>query len=59
MFAQGAGAIGNHAIGVGAIGGMLIGTILGLFVIPTMFAFFQYLQEKITGSAPAIKEIQE
>lgn len=58
MFAQGAGAIGNHAIGVGAIGGMLIGTILGLFVIPTMFAFFQYLQEKITGSAPAIKEIQ-
>lgn len=59
MFAQGAGAIGNHAIGVGAIGGMLIGTILGLFVIPTMFAFFQYLQEKITGSAPAVKEIQE
>lgn len=59
MFAQGAGAIGNHAIGVGAIGGMLIGTILGLFVIPAMFAFFQYLQEKITGSAPAIKEIQE
>lgn len=59
MFAQGAGAIGNHAIGVGAIGGMLIGTILGLFVIPTMFAFFQYLQEKITGSTPAIKEIQE
>lgn len=58
MFAQGAGAIGNHAIGVGAIGGMLIGTVLGLFVIPSLFAFFQYLQEKMTGNTIS-KEIQE
>lgn len=48
MFSQGAGAIGNKSIGTGAIGGMLIGTILGLFVIPVLFVIFQGLQEKVT-----------
>lgn len=45
---KGAGAIGNSSIGIGAIGGMLIGTILGVFVIPVLFVIFQYFQEKIT-----------
>lgn len=45
---KGAGAIGNSSIGIGAIGGMLIGTILGVFVIPVLFVVFQFLQEKIT-----------
>jgi HAE1 family hydrophobic/amphiphilic exporter-1 len=49
MFASGAGAKGNQSIGTGAIGGMLFGTLLGVFVIPTLFIIFQGLQEKISG----------
>jgi len=49
MFATGAGAYGNRSIGTGAIGGMLIGTVLGVFVIPGLFIIFQSLQEKIRG----------
>jgi hydrophobic/amphiphilic exporter-1 (mainly G- bacteria), HAE1 family len=49
MLAQGAGATGNKAIGTGAIGGMLIGTVLGVFVIPVLFIVFQSLQERIGG----------
>ncbi|MES2419015.1 MAG: efflux RND transporter permease subunit [Bacteroidota bacterium] len=51
MFAKGAGAIGNQSIGFGAVGGMLIGTVLGVFVIPTLFIIFQGLQEKLSGPA--------
>jgi HAE1 family hydrophobic/amphiphilic exporter-1 len=51
MFSSGAGAIGNRSIGTGAVGGMLIGTILGVFVIPVLFIIFQTLQEKINGPA--------
>ena len=46
MFASGAGANGNISLGVGAVGGMLIGTIALLFIVPPMFVIFQYLQEK-------------
>lgn len=41
----GAGAIGNRSIGLSAIGGMLIGTIFGVIVIPTLYIIFQSLQE--------------
>ncbi|WP_456312489.1 efflux RND transporter permease subunit [Pseudomonas shirazensis] len=51
MFASGAGAVGNKSIGTGAVGGMLIGTVLGVFVIPVLFIVFQTLQEKISGPA--------
>jgi len=51
MFASGAGAVGNKSIGTGAVGGMLIGTILGVFVIPVLFIIFQSLQERISGPA--------
>ncbi len=44
----GVGANGNRSIGVGAVGGMLIGTMIGILVIPTMYVIFQTLQEKIT-----------
>src|SRR5690606_4024146 len=54
MLAKGAGAAGNRSIGTGAIGGMLIGTVLGIFVIPVLFIIFQSLQEKITGSPRAL-----
>ena len=50
MIASGAGAVGNQSIGTGAVGGMLIGTIFGLFVIPAFFVIFQSIQEKITGT---------
>jgi len=53
MFASGAGAIGNRSIGAGAVGGMLIGTIIGVFIIPVLFVIFQTLQEKISGPAKA------
>jgi HAE1 family hydrophobic/amphiphilic exporter-1 len=49
MLAQGAGAVGNKSIGTGAIGGMLIGTLLGVFVIPVLFIVFQGLQERISS----------
>jgi HAE1 family hydrophobic/amphiphilic exporter-1 len=48
VFAKGAGATGNRSIGSGAVGGMLIGTILGVFVIPILFIVFQSLQERIS-----------
>jgi HAE1 family hydrophobic/amphiphilic exporter-1 len=49
MLATGAGANGNHSIGTGAIGGMLIGTTFGIFITPILFIIFQSLQEKISG----------
>jgi len=57
VLAQGVGAEGNKSIGTGAVGGMLIGTILGVFVIPILFILFQWLQEKISGK-PAIQTIE-
>ena len=48
MFASGAGANGNQALGSGAVGGMLIGMILQVFIVPAMFVAFMHLQEKIT-----------
>jgi HAE1 family hydrophobic/amphiphilic exporter-1 len=50
MLASGAGATGNRSIGTGAVGGMLIGTLFGVFVIPVLFVIFQTLQEKISGN---------
>lgn len=47
--ASGVGAVGNRSIGMGAVGGMLIGTIFGVFVIPVLFVIFKALQEKISG----------
>ena len=46
MFAFGVGAHGNRTLGASAIGGMLIGMICQIFVVPTLFVVFQWLQEK-------------
>lgn len=46
MFAFGVGANGNRTLGTAAIGGMLIGMIVQIFVVPGLFVIFQYLQEK-------------
>ena len=47
MFATGVGANGNISIGVGTVGGMLIGTIALLFIVPVLFIVFQTLQERL------------
>lgn len=49
MMASGAGAVSNRSIGTVAVGGMLIGTVVGVFVIPVLFILFQSLQERISG----------
>lgn len=56
--AKGVGAEGNRSIGTGAAGGMLVGTILGVFIIPILFILFQWLQEKIS-SKPTIQTIED
>ncbi len=48
----GVGANGNRSIGVGSVGGMFIGTMIGILVIPTMFVIFQTLQEKMNKPEP-------
>ncbi|MFC3561791.1 efflux RND transporter permease subunit [Pedobacter jamesrossensis] len=52
MLSSGVGAAGNTSIGTGAVGGMLIGTIFGVFVIPALFIIFQTLQEKASNKSP-------
>lgn len=49
MFASGVGANGNRSLGVGAVGGMIIGTIALLFVTPAFFIVFQYIEERVMG----------
>ena len=50
----GAGANGNRALALGVIGGMSIGTIALLFVVPAFFIVFQHLHEKYQGFKPAV-----
>jgi HAE1 family hydrophobic/amphiphilic exporter-1 len=50
--ATGGSALGNHSIGAGAIGGMLTGVLLGVFIIPVLYVIFQYLQEKVKPIKP-------
>ena len=47
MFASGVGANGNISIGVGTVGGMLIGTLALIIVVPALFIVFQYIEEKV------------
>ena len=47
MFAFGVGAHGNRTLGTAAIGGMFIGMICQIFIVPALFVAFQYLQEKV------------
>ena len=46
MFASGVGKNGNQTLGAAAVGGMLIGTLLQVFVVPSLFVIFQSLQER-------------
>ena len=47
VLASGVGANGNSTLGTGVVGGMIIGTLALLFLVPTLFIVFQTLQEKI------------
>ncbi|MFI3331344.1 MAG: efflux RND transporter permease subunit [Rikenellaceae bacterium] len=47
MFASGVGANGNISLGVGVVGGMLIGTIALVFVVPALFVIFQGIEERV------------
>lgn len=53
VLATGVGAKGNNSIGTGAAGGLLVGTVIGVFVIPVLFVVFQWLQEKVSPSSRA------
>ena len=47
MFASGVGANGNRALGAASVGGMLLGMICQIFIVPALFIVFQIIQEKI------------
>jgi len=59
VLTKGVGHEGNNSIGTGAVGGMFIGTVLGIFVIPSLYVFFQWLQEKVTKKAPVVVQTNE
>ncbi|MDE6271630.1 MAG: efflux RND transporter permease subunit [Muribaculaceae bacterium] len=59
MFATGAGANGNRALGSGAIGGMLIGMIFQVIIVPSLFVIFQKIQEKISPYKWKDKDMSE
>lgn len=44
--AKGAGAIANHSIGISAVGGMFVGVVVGVLIVPTLYVVFQNLQER-------------
>lgn len=47
MFSTGVGANGNISLGTGTVGGMVIGTLALLFIVPSLFVIFRYIEEKI------------
>jgi len=53
--ATGVGANGNHSLGVGTIGGMLIGTIALLFIVPVLFVIFQTIEDRIKQKEKKIR----
>ena len=54
MMASGAGALGNRSIGTAAAGGMLIGTLVGIFLVPGLYVVFESLATRLKRNRPAI-----
>lgn len=54
MMAGGAGALGNRSIGTAAAGGMLIGTMVGIFLVPGLYVVFESLATRLKRNRPAI-----
>ncbi|MCD8032427.1 MAG: efflux RND transporter permease subunit [Bacteroides sp.] len=66
MFAHGVGANGNSTLGAASVGGMLIGMLCQIFIVPGLFVVFEYLQEKVkpleiddTDNSDAQPEIEQ
>jgi HAE1 family hydrophobic/amphiphilic exporter-1 len=57
-WASGGSALGNRSIGTGAVGGMLTGVLLGVFIIPVLFVVFQFLHEKIARKKEVVDSPQ-
>ena len=53
MMSSGVGANGNRSLGTGVVGGMTIGTLALLFIVPTLFIAFQWLQERLRPAQSA------
>ena len=47
MFASGVGKNGNQTLGAAAVGGMFLGTLIQIFIVPALFCIFEWLQEKV------------
>lgn len=56
--ATGAGSVGNRSIGIAAAGGMLIGTLFGVVVIPSMYIIFQNLDDRLRGNKADVEEVE-
>ena len=59
IIAGGAGANGNRALALGVVGGMTVGTIALLFVVPAFFIVFQKLHERYQGTTVTVAETKE
>lgn len=57
MFASGVGANGNRSLGVGAVGGLVIGTIALLFITPAFSIIFMWVEEKVMGKRKQDREV--
>ena len=54
MVASGVGANGNRSLGTGTVGGMVVGTLALLFIVPSLFIAFQWLQECLRPVQPQV-----
>lgn len=57
VMADGAGAVGQRALGTAVFGGMLASTCLAVFFIPIFYVIFQWVDEKLRGRAPAAEAL--
>ena len=56
IFATGAGALGNRSIGTAAAGGMLVGTVVGIFLIPGLYIIFEALETRLKGNKKSYED---
>ncbi|WP_186756438.1 efflux RND transporter permease subunit [Echinicola salinicaeni] len=55
MWTEGASAVGNESVSVGAAGGMFAGMVLGIFIIPSLYMIFQIIHEKVSGKVKQLE----
>jgi len=59
MLASGAGAIGNNTIGSSAIGGLVFGTVFGVFLIPGLYVLLKKHHKKVTANIETPNSLQQ